>query len=65
MFEAWAGLPWWLRLCVALLFLSIALLLYFYGRFYLRILGTCLGIGIVLLMFSFPSDNERKGYHDL
>ena len=59
--EWWAGLPWWLRFGVAGLFLLVSTALWFAGRFWPW--GWVLGV--VLLLFSFPSSNERKGYHDL
>jgi hypothetical protein len=60
----WGGLPWWLRLGVAGVFLlSAAGLLLLLGQFWpwgARVGG----VGLVLLLFAFPSSAERKGYHD-
>lgn len=60
MFEWWTGLPWWLRLSVAVLCLLVSTGLYFAGRFW----PWGWGGGIVLLLFSFPNDAEKRGYHD-
>ena len=60
LFEWWAGLPWLLRVCVALVFLLISTILWLAGRFW----PWGWAIGVVLLLFSFPSAGERKGYHD-
>jgi hypothetical protein len=59
-FERWGGLSPWLRLGVALLFLLISTALWLAGRFW----PWGWVIGGVLLMFSFPSGPERRGYHD-
>jgi hypothetical protein len=56
----WAGLPWWLRLGVALAFLLLSTILWFSGRFW----PWGWAVGIALLIFSFPSGPEKKGYHD-
>ena len=61
MFEWWAGLPWWLRLIVAQVFLLVSTLLWFAGTFW----PWGWAVGVVLLLFSFPSNAEKKGYHDL
>ena len=50
MFTWWFGLPWPLRLGIALLFLAISTILYFVG--YLWPWGW--GIGSGLLLFSLP-----------
>ena len=60
LFEWWAGLPWWLRVGVALAFLLASTLLWFADRFW----PWGWVVGVVLLIFSFPSKAERKGYHD-
>jgi hypothetical protein len=60
LFEWWAGLPWWLRVGVAVVFLLVSTIFWLAGRFW----PWGWGIGIVLLIFSFPSKSERKGYHD-
>jgi hypothetical protein len=58
--EWWAGLPWWLRLGVACLFILVSTIALLAGRVW--IWGWA--IGIALLIFSFPSKSERKGYQD-
>lgn len=59
--EWWGGLPWWLRLGVALLFLLASTVLWFgFDRFW----PWGWVVGVVLLLFSFPNDAERRGYHD-
>lgn len=60
LFEWWAGLRPWVRFSVAgvLLLLSTAFLLF--GRVW--IWGWV--VGTVLLAFSFPSQAEKRGYHD-
>lgn len=60
MFEWWAGLPWWLRVGVAMLFLLASTILWFAGRFW----PWGWAVGVVLLLFSFPSGPEKRGYHD-
>jgi hypothetical protein len=60
MLDWYMGLPWLLRLAAALVFLLISTVLYFVGRFW----PWGWGAGAVLLLFSFPNDAERKGYHD-
>jgi hypothetical protein len=60
MFEWWAGLPWWLRLGVALIFLLISTILWFNDQFW----PWGWAVGGILLVLSFPSSSERKGYHD-
>jgi hypothetical protein len=58
--EWWAGLSPWLRFGVALAFLLLSTGLWLAGKFW----PWGWAIGIVLLFFSFPSDAQRKGYHD-
>jgi hypothetical protein len=58
--EWWVGLPWLLRLGVALFFLLVSTVLWFAGRFW----PWGWGIGVILLLFSFPSKLERKGYNE-
>jgi hypothetical protein len=58
----WAGLNAWLRFGVAGIFLLLTpILLLFTTRIWIG----SLALGLALLIFSFPSSNERKGYHDL
>ena len=56
----WSGLPWQLRVGVALMFLLLSTILLLAGRFS----PWGWAIGIALLIFSFPSNSERKSYHD-
>ena len=56
----WSGLPWWLRAGVACVFLLISTVFWMAGRFW----PWGWAVGIVLLIFSFPSSSERRGYHD-
>ena len=58
--EWWAGLSPWIRFGVAGAFLLLSTVLLLTGRVW--IWGWV--IGAVLLVFSFPSKPERKGYHD-
>src|SRR5262245_60432473 len=60
LFEWFGGLRWWVRLCVALFFLLLSTLLWLAGYFW----PWGWAVGGVLLLFSFPSDAEKKGYHD-
>ncbi len=60
LFEWWAGLSPWIRFGVALLFLALSTILWFLGYFF----PWGWGVGIILLLFSFPSRAEKKGYHD-
>jgi hypothetical protein len=60
LFEWWAGLSPWVRFGVAILFLLAAAVRWVTGTFSPWLWG----IGIVLLLFAFPSKTERKGYHD-
>lgn len=60
LFEWWAGLSPLLRFGIAGVFLAISTILWFCDRFW----PYGWGVGLVLLMFSFPSRAERKGYHD-
>ena len=59
-FEWWGGLPWGLRAGVALLFLLASTILWFMGTFW----PWGWVVGVVLLLFSFPSNSEKKGYQD-
>jgi hypothetical protein len=60
-FEWYAGLSPWLRFGVAGVFLVIAVVaLFAFDNFS----PWAWGIGIVLLLFSFPNSARRKGYHD-
>jgi hypothetical protein len=58
--EWWGGLSPWLRYGVALVFLLISTILYFAGTFW----PWGWAVGGVLLLLSFPSSAEKKGYHD-
>jgi hypothetical protein len=58
--EWWAGLSPLIRFGVAGFFLLLSTGLLFFGQF-----GPWgWAVGLVLLLFSWPSDTERKGYHD-
>lgn len=58
-FEWWTDLPAWLRFGVALALLALSTVLWFTGRFW----PWGWAAGGVLLLFSGPSDSEKKGYH--
>jgi hypothetical protein len=60
MLEAWGGLPWKLRVGVAVLCLLVSTILWLSGIFW----PWGWAAGVVLLVFSLPSNSERKGYHD-
>jgi hypothetical protein len=60
MFEWWGGLSPLIRFGVAGLFLLASTVLWFAGRFW----PWGWAVGAVLLLLSFPSSSERKGYHD-
>jgi hypothetical protein len=60
MFSWYTGLPWKLRMAVALTFLLISTVLFFSGYFW----PWGWAVGVILLLFSFPNDAEKKGYHD-
>jgi hypothetical protein len=74
LFDWWIGLPWRLRLSVALAFLLLSTILWldvplllgvsFPRRIVRSLAATGSVVGIALLLFSFPSKSERKGYHD-
>lgn len=59
-FEWWSGLSFWFRAGLALLLLAISTVLWLMGEFW----PWGWVAGVVLLLFSLPSDRERKGYHD-
>jgi hypothetical protein len=58
--EWWAGLSPWIRFGVAGLFLLASTVILLFGRFW----PYGWAVGGVLLLFSFPSKAERRGYHD-
>lgn len=59
MFEWWAGLSPWIRYGVGVFFLLLSTLLFFgFDRFW----PWGWGVGAILLLFSGPSDSEKKGY---
>jgi hypothetical protein len=60
MFEWWAGLNTWLKVGVAVFFLLISTVLWFMGYFF----PWGWAVGVILLIFSFPSQSQRRGYHD-
>jgi hypothetical protein len=59
-FEWWAGLNTWLKVGVALVLLSISTILWFTGRFW----PWGWAAGLILLLFSFPNQAQKKGFHD-
>jgi hypothetical protein len=59
-FEWCGGLPWQLRVSVALLFLLASTILWFTGYFW----PWGWAVGGILLILSFPSRTEKKGYCD-
>lgn len=59
-FESWAGLNTWLKVTIALIFLAISTILWFAGKFW----PWGWGVGTMLLLFSFPNDAQKRGYHD-
>ena len=61
LFEWYGGLSPWLRFGVAGAFILLSFVCLLFGRIW--IWGWV--VGGVLLIFAFPSSNERKGYHDL
>jgi hypothetical protein len=60
LYEWWAGLPWWLRLGVAVGCLLVSTVLLLFGRFW----PWGWAVGLVLLLLGFPNKSERRGYHD-
>jgi hypothetical protein len=58
--ELWAGLSPWLRFGIAGAFLLLSTVLWFAGRFW----PWGWAVGIVLLLFSFPNEAQKRGYHD-
>lgn len=59
-FEWWGGLSPWLRFGVAGVLLLSSTVLWFTGTFW----PWGWAAGGVLLLFSFPSGPEKKGYQD-
>jgi hypothetical protein len=55
MFEWWVGLPWWLRLGVALFFLLSSTILCFLGWFWPW--GWAVGVVLLLMSFFFSTDD--------
>ncbi len=60
MFDWWTGLNTWLRFGVAGAFLLASTILWLVGYFW----PWGWVVGIILLLFSFPNDAQRRGYHD-
>ncbi|MBX9682001.1 MAG: hypothetical protein K2X38_24855 [Gemmataceae bacterium] len=59
-FEWWLDLPTGLKMGVSLGLIGISTVLWFAG--YLWLWGWI--IGSILLVFSFPNDAQKRGYHD-
>ena len=59
LFDWWMGLSPWLRAGTSLLLIGISAALWLVG---LRWLDGLI-VGVILLMFSGPSDSEKNGYH--
>jgi hypothetical protein len=59
MFEWWADLPPLVRYGVSLGLILVSTVLWFCGWFW----PWGWGVGAILLLFSGPSDSEKKGYH--
>jgi hypothetical protein len=59
-FQWWGGLSTWLKIGVALTLILISTGLWLAGRFWPWGWVT----GVVLLLFSFSNDAQRRGYHD-
>jgi hypothetical protein len=63
--NTWRGLPWWARVGVALVILLSSTILFAFGYIWTwRISAVGWAVGLVMLFFAFPSDPEKKGYHD-
>jgi hypothetical protein len=60
-FECWAGLSPWIRFGVAGLLILLSTVLWFAADWFWP-WGWV--VGGVLLLLSFPSGPEKKGYHD-
>ena len=64
MLDWWTGLPWKWRMGVALGVIGLGALLWL-SAVWVRggfVLGAA---GVAMLLFSFPSNAERRGYHDM
>jgi hypothetical protein len=61
LFEWWAGLSPWIRFGIAAAFLLVSTILWLMDTFW----PWGWAVGAVLLLFSFPSRTEKKGYQDL
>ena len=59
MFEWFADIPWYIRLSIALAFILLSTALYFFAN---RFWPWGWAVGAVLLLFSGPSNSEKKGY---
>jgi len=60
LFEWWGGQSPWIRFGVAGIFLLISTVLFFMGSFW----PWGWAVGAVLLVFSFPNNAQKRGYHD-
>jgi hypothetical protein len=66
-FQWWAGLGTPARLGVAVSILVLGVICWFAFGFHpwlWRLSIVCWALGAGLLIFAFPSDSEKKGYHD-
>ena len=59
-FEMWAGLNTWFKVGLSLCLLLVSTILWLTGTFW----PWGWVAGVILLIFSFPNDAQRKGYHD-
>jgi hypothetical protein len=60
MFSWYTGLPWKLRLGLALAVLLVSTIILLCGYFWIWGFGA----GVILFLFAFPNDAEKRGYHD-
>jgi hypothetical protein len=59
-FEWWAGLNTWFKVSVALVLILVSTVLWLADRFWPWGWVT----GVILLLFSFPNEAQKRGYHD-
>lgn len=63
-YEWWAGLSFKLRGTVAMFIMLIGALLWRTETLMWYQPIVIFGVGLILLLFSFPTAGEKKGYHD-